>query len=35
MPIPWKAIESFDLRGYSVCQKALVELKSLYEKPII
>lgn len=33
--IPWRAIESFDLRGYPVSQKAYIEIKSYYEKPII
>jgi len=33
--IPWKAIESFDLRGYPVSRKAYIEIKSYYEKPII
>ncbi len=33
--IPWKALESFDLRGYPVSQKSYIEIKSYYEKPII
>ena len=35
MPIPWKALRDFDLRGYSVCKKAQAELRSFYEKPIL
>lgn len=35
IPILWKAMESFDLRGYSVCKKSFIEIKSLYERPII
>lgn len=35
IPIPQKAKEEFDLRGYSVCKRALEEIKSLYEKAII
>ena len=35
MPIPWKALEEFDLRGYTVCKKAQAELKSFFDKPII
>lgn len=33
--IPWRAMEGFDLRGYAVCRKAYIEIKSYYEKPII
>ena len=35
MPIPWKAIESFDLRGYSVSKVSSAELKVYYNKPLI
>lgn len=33
--VPWKALESFDLRGYNVCQAAFLEIKSLEERPIL
>jgi hypothetical protein len=35
MPIPWRAMENFDLRGYSVCKTAHAELRSYYEKPLL
>ena len=35
MPIPWKAIENFDLRGYSVSKVSSAELKVYYNKPLI
>ncbi|KAL4486037.1 hypothetical protein ABPG72_003971 [Tetrahymena utriculariae] len=34
-PIPWKALESFDLTSYKVCKKAEKEINNLYAKPII
>lgn len=34
-PIPWKAMEEFDLRGYTVCKKAHAEIRSYMDKPII
>lgn len=35
MPIPWKAKDLFDLRGYPVCKAAYSELNNYYEKPLI
>ena len=35
MPIPWKAVEEFDLRGYPVCKTAYAELKSYYQKCLV
>jgi hypothetical protein len=35
MSIPWKAIEYFDLRGYTVCNESHASLKAFYEKPIV
>lgn len=35
MPIPWKALQKFDLSGYSVSKTAYAELKIYYQKPIV
>jgi len=34
-PIPWIALESFDLRSYSISHDSLKEIEELYYKPII
>ena len=35
MPIPWKAVEEFDLRHYKVSQIAFQQIEKLYDLPIL
>lgn len=32
-PIPWKALENFDLKSYPVCIEAYAEIDLLFKEP--